>query len=247
VINFKTEFYKALAEEEVKYDVKGIVTLDRRIYPLGTDTKVLSTVFEMIVRPIVFRVASQNDLIVKEARAQNYYPDFTLMKGEKDKNKLAVDVKTTYREREGQKVNFTLGGYTSFLRTETKNIEFPYSQYAEDWIIGFIYKRKEPEESPAHIYNFAELDIIPEPFEDVAFFVARKWKIAGDIAGSGNTTNIGSISGTLEDFEREAGPFASKEEFLEYWRNYGRTAAEREKKYKNLGEFRAWKSAKLEK
>ena len=85
MINFKTEFYKAFAEEEVKYDVKGIVTLDRRIYPLGTDTKVLSTVFEMIVRPIVFRVASQNDLIVKEARAQNYYPDFTLMKGEKDK------------------------------------------------------------------------------------------------------------------------------------------------------------------
>ncbi len=85
------------------------------------------------------------------------------------------------------------------------------------------------------------LDEIPLPFEDVSWFVARKWKIAGDSAGSGNTANIGSISGDLDDFRNELGPFQSKEEFLEYWRNYERTAYERGGKYKNLTEFRRWR------
>jgi hypothetical protein len=231
-------------EPEISYLVKGIITAERRIYPLGTDTKVLSSVFEMIVRPVVYEVAENNGMVVREARTQNYYPDFTLMRNEADLKKIAVDVKTTYFKKEGGKVAFTLGGYTSFLRSETKNIEFPYSQYTEHWVIGFAYKRKMPEEMPAHAYGLEDIDRIPIPFEDVSFFVARKWKIAGEIAGSGNTTNIGSISGKLEDFENESSPFTSKEEFMEYWQNYGRTAAERAESYKNLEEFRKWKATR---
>lgn len=243
VLDFRSEFERLYEANRVNYEAKGIITADSKVYPIGTDTKVLSSVFELIIRPVVYEVALQNNLVVQEARAQNYYPDFTLMRDETDSQKIAVDVKTTYREKEGERVKFTLGSYTSFIRevSEAKNIEFPYRQYAEHWIIGFIYKRKSPEEAPAHIYEVAELEKIPIPFEAVSLFVAQKWKIAGDKAGSGNTTNIGSITGLLEDFQNEAGPFESEEEFLEYWRGYGRTASERAGRYKNLEEFRNWK------
>ena len=243
MFNFRSEFERIFSARNITYDVKGIITADRKIYALGTDSKVLSTVFELLVRPVIYQIAQQNGMVVREAKAQNYYPDFTLMKNEAEQ-KIAVDVKTTYRSHERSKFSFTLGGYTSFIRDETKNIEFPYSQYAEEWVIGFIYKRKFHEDAPNHIYELERLDEIPLPFENVSWFVARKWKIAGDRAGSGNTANIGSILGDLDDFRNEAGPFQSKEEFLEYWRNYERTASEREGKYKNLAEFRRWRLAK---
>ncbi len=241
MLDFRTEFERIFEEHNISYDVKGIITADEKIYSLGTDSKVLSTVFELLVRPVIYQVAQQNGMIVREAKAQNYYPDFTLMESAADDKKIAVDVKTTYRSRERTKVSFTLGGYMSFIRNETKNIEFPYSQYAEEWVVGFIYTRKSSGDDPNHIYELERLDEIPLPFEDVSWFVARKWKIAGESAGSGNTANIGSISGDLDDFRNESGPFQSKEEFLEYWRNYGRSASEREGKYKNLAEFRIWR------
>ena len=241
MLDFRTEFERIFEEHNISYDVKGIITADKKIYSLGTDSKVLSTVFELLVRPVIYQVAQQNGMIVREAKAQNYYPDFTLMEDEADDQKIAVDVKTTYRSQKRSKVNFTLGGYTSFIRNETKNIEFPYRQYAEEWVIGFIYTRKSSGDDPNHIYDLERRDEIPLPFEDVSWFVARKWKIAGESAGSGNTANIGSISGDLDDFRNESGPFQSKEEFLEYWRNYERTAPEREGKYKNLLEFRIWR------
>ncbi len=240
MLDFKAEFKRIFTQHNITYDVKGIITADKKIYSLGTDSKVLSAVFEMVVRPAIYQIAWENGMTVWEAQSQNYYPDFTLMENEADIKKIAVDVKTTYRSHKSSKVSFTLGGYTSFIRQERKNIEFPYSQYAEEWVIGFIYERKSLE-NPPHLYELERLDEIPLPFENVSWFVAQKWKIAGDRAGSGNTANIGSISGYLDDFRNESGPFHSKEEFLDYWRNYGRTAYERDGKYKNLTEFRSWR------
>ncbi len=173
-MHFKEDFENILAENEISYDSKGIVTANKKIYPLSTDTKVLSAIFEMIIRPTIYDIASNNDLEVREARAQNYYPDFTLMRDESDLNKIAIDIKTTYQKSKDGKVKFTLGSYTSFIReeNETKNIEFPYSEYSEDWIVGFIYKRRTAEEAPAHIYDIDEIDQIPTPFMDVSVFAA---------------------------------------------------------------------------
>ena len=69
---------------------------------------------------------------------------------ESDNQKIAVDVKTTYRRFTAGgtwKAGFTLGSYTSFMRRNTKNIVFPYERYAKHYIIGFIYTRVEVGES----------------------------------------------------------------------------------------------------
>jgi len=118
---------------------------------------------------------------------------------------------------------------------------FPFDEYSEHWVIGFIYNRVAEKKAGAeHSYSISDLLDIPLPFENVDVFVQEKWRISSDRAGSGNTTNIGSINGTLEDFEEGRGPFESEEEFLEYWRSYGRTKSDRTD-FSNIDGFRRLK------
>ncbi len=51
----------------------------------------------------------------------------------------------------------------------------------------------------------------------------EKWKIASNKSGSGNTTNIGSIT-YIADILQGRGIFAKlgEEWFNEYWQNYGK-------------------------
>jgi hypothetical protein len=227
-------------------EVTGILSGDDRVYSLGTDTKVLSTVFELMVNPLLFQLARDNGLVVRQPDKQNYYPDFTLMRDKLDNQKIAVDVKTTYRHfaKNGTwTASFTLGGYTSFMLKNTKNILFPYDQYAKHYIIGFIYTRVET--SGSKIFTLRRRKKAERPYKNVDWFVQEKHRIAGERAGSGNTTNIGSIvASSNAEFAKGNGPFAKAGEavFLDYWRNYAPKAADR--KYNNLSEYYKWKAGK---
>lgn len=242
-LNVKELLGPALKNLTTHYEVVGIIDRSGRIYPLGTDTKVLSTIFELIVRPLIYYLAAHSGYGIVEPTVQNYYPDFTLHRGEDDHQKIAIDVKTTYRDTYTARFSYTLGGYTSFIREgkESKNIVFPFPAYAEHWIIGFVYRRIVKKKGvDLRIYEYSDLEKMQLPFEEVDVFVQEKWRIASDRAGSGNTTNIGSIMGTLEDFENGCGVFSSQEEFLGYWRNYGRTKSARVGMYNNISEYRDW-------
>lgn len=231
----------ALSSVQNGYSLCGVVDRRARIYPLGFDTKVISTLFEIVTRQAVMAYADNAGLKLVEPEKQNHYPDFTLMRDEKDK-KIALDVKTTYRDKKDSKFSYTLGGYESYIRpgNETRNIVFPYSQYEQHWIIGFVYTRSAVKRNTSsRIYSFETLKEIPIPFDDVEVFMQEKWRIAADKAGSGNTTNIGSIKGTIDDFRNGKRVFRSNAEFLEYWRGYERRADMREKTYSNIQEFRA--------
>ena len=70
MLDFRTEFERIFEEHNISYDVRGIITADKKIYSLGTDSKVLSTVFELLVRPVIYQVAQQNGMIVQEAKAE---------------------------------------------------------------------------------------------------------------------------------------------------------------------------------
>lgn len=182
-------------------------------------------------------------LNVSNRRVQNHYPDFTFHKGCEANGKIAIDVKTTYRRNDGDRFAYTLGGYTSFIRpgNERKNIVFPFDQYTEHWVIGFVYNRIGTKKAQAeHRFALDQIADIPLPFENVEVFVQEKWRIASDRAGSGNTTNIGSINGTIDEFRKGNGPFESEDEFLAYWRAYGRTKADRAE-FSNISEFRRLK------
>ena len=225
------------------YAVCGIVDQAGSVYPLGADTKVLSTIFELVSRPAVYAAAKTLGYEVVEPTVQNHYPDFTYHRGLGKNGKIAIDVKTTYRMHDDDKFSYTLGGYTSFIRpgNERKNIVFPFPEYSEQWVLGFVYNRiAEKKAGAEHQYTVDQIGEIPLPFGNVEVFMQEKWRVSSDRAGSGNTTNIGSINATIDDFRAGNGPFTSEDEFLEYWRAYGRTKADRTD-FSNIREFRAFK------
>jgi hypothetical protein len=216
---FRKEFDEKVIEQDITWEAKGFYASDGRVYPFGTDTKVLSTVFESFCAPIILEIADKYDYIVAFAK-QTIYPDFTLTPIGKSLERIAIDVKTTYQEG-NRTIVFTLGSYTSFLRDGTKNISFPYNQYSAHWIIGFVYERCSGIASKVHEVKKIE-DLIC-PYKNVRYFIQEKYKIAGQRPGSGNTTNIGSFpTKDIEDLRQGNGPFSSLGErtFEEYWRNY---------------------------
>ncbi len=243
MFNFKDAFQAKLDARVHQYAVSGVVCQDGTVYPLGSDTKVLSTIFELLTRPLMMEIADEAGLQLIEPSVQNHYPDFTLCTGPDCKRKIAVDVKTTYIVKPTDTFNFTLGGYTSFIRpgNEHKNIVFPFHDYTEHWVVGYVYERVAEKRAAEYaVYSQDQVGDIPLPYKNVRVFVQEKWRISSDRAGSGNTTNIGSITGRIPDFQAGAGPFTSEKEFLDYWCNYGRTSADR-RNFKNISEYRAWR------
>jgi len=227
-MNFIAEFNKIITElypHGLEWELVGILTKQSRVYTLSYDSKILSGMFEIFCEPIVMKIAEINNYIVQKS-SQTVYPDFTLFKNKNDTNKIAIEVKSTYRKfnKDGNVKNFsyTLGSYKSYLRDPKgkKNILYPYREYKEHWIIGFLYSRN-PECKITQIKQVIEASQLESPFSDIEYFVQSKYKIAGRKPGSGNTTNIGSIkSNSIEDFQNGKKGFSSKAAFENYWKNY---------------------------
>jgi hypothetical protein len=240
-LDFPAEFIREMREQQLAFEIRGILTANDRILTLGTDTKVLSTVFELLCQPLVQAIADRHGFQLATA-PQTIYPDFTLLRNPQDPAKIAVDIKTTYRRPNGF-AKFTLGSYTSFLRNDTKNIKYPYSTYAKHWIVGFVYSRAEAEES--RVVALADRETVGCPYRDVEWFVQEKYKIAGLVPGAGNTANIASINtDNVENFRQGSGPFVDRGEkyFREYWANYATVNGM--KLYRTLAEFERWKAAR---
>ena len=204
------------------WEVEGILDKAGYVHPIDTDTKVISTVFERLTSPVLRSIAKQHGYVVETAN-QTTYPDFTLTRKSDGvvEHRIAIDVKTTYKSNT---MGMTLGGYNSFLRNGTKNILYPYSTYAEHWILGFIYQQ-----NPA--FDEYDLERLPTrgqiqcPYRDVFVFIREKAAISGLRAGSGNTKNIGSVKLTRpQDFATVQGPFLQfarwKQASDHYWRDY---------------------------
>jgi len=227
-MNFKQEFLKALNElhsDGLDWGLVGILTRKSKVYTLSYDSKILSGIFEILCEPVIMKLAETNSLDVKKS-LQNQYPEFTLCDLNFPDQKIAIDIKSTYRQRNILGIikpfGFTLGSYRSYLKDPLgkKGILFPYSEYKEHWVIGFLYDRN-PLYDKTEIKEIIEAAQLQPPYSNIEFFIQEKYKIAGKTTGSGNTTNIGSIkSRNLSDFEEGNGPFKSISEFEEYWKNY---------------------------
>lgn len=242
---FVSRFFTEVKTSKTDWLTVGFLGLDHRVFPFGTDTKVLSTIFESLCAPFISIIAKEHGYRV-ETSEQTVYPDFTLSPQNGEGDRIAIDIKTTYR-RFAAKGNpaafrYTLGSYTSFLRSGTKNIKHPYSDYSDHWVIGFLYSRN-PSLATAHHYSLADVTEQLCPYFDVDYFIQDKYKIVGETPASGNTTNIGSIQATnLDPFRKGTGPFAQlgKQKCDEYWKNYAKTKAERAKSYASLDQYLDW-------
>ncbi|QHQ74604.1 type II restriction endonuclease [Bacillus pumilus] len=238
--NFIDEFYKKVDDMNIDWNVKGLIGNNNQVYAIGSDSKLLGRIFEIIAAPVIKKIAEEHGYIVRIPEKQNTYPDFTLMKSEDDTEKIAIDVKTTYKEG-SKRLGYTLGSFTSYLRNNTKNIEFPYNQYKDHFVIGFLYDRNADAEE-GQITSYENIGLLDFPYYNVEYFVQRKINITGQKKGSGNTDNIGSISlRNLQEFKDANGPFASLPEklYLHYWRNYPKYT-QANKYYIDLSTYFEW-------
>lgn len=233
------EFYQRM--RGVDLDVYGIVDTKNRIHTLGTDSKIIGRVFEILMQPVLEEIAAAHGLILETPQSQTDYPDFVMMTDKDSKEKIAIDIKTTYVKKPNSSIKFALGSYTSYLRTNKKNIQYVYTDYAKHYVIGVVYQRN-AQAQESLVYDNAETGKIEIPYKNVRYFIQEKYKIAGENTGSGNTESIGSFrAGTIEELREGKGPFAElgKDIFELYWMYYPKYR-NKEKAYTTLEEFRAW-------
>ena len=216
-----------IATMDGQWTVKGFIDVYRSIYTISSDTKVVSKILEIHLFPKLLSFAEERGYALVLADHQNYYPDISFVKTDSNL-KFAVDFKTTYRREESPEFcnGFTLGSHGKYFtdRDSTKNIQFPYKEYAGHFCLGIIYSRhadRDVDETRA--YRIEDLQSIASVIRDIQFFVQEKWRIASDQRGSGNTANIGSIN-RIDDIVAGNGMFSvlGEEWFDDYWMNYGK-------------------------
>lgn len=232
-------FYRKMAS--VNLEAFGILDSSDCIHTLGTDSKIIGRIFEMYAQPILEEIARELEYTIFTPKSQTAYPDFVLFKPENPTEKIAIDIKSTYKKTERSKIKFTLGSYGSYMRNNTKNIEGRYTDYAKHYVICFVYKRNGAAQE-SRVYKYENRKDITFPYNDVKFFIQEKYKIAGDKPGSGDTENIGSFS--TKDFlklQNGEGPFSElgQDVFEIYWKYYPKYRSS-EKEYTSLKEFLDW-------
>ena len=244
-------FEKSISCTDNTWIIKGLIDVHKNVYPVSLDTKMVSKAMEILIFPLLQDFAGKNSLEMELSREQNFYPDIAFI-CPKTKEMFAVDIKTTYRINNTKANGMTLGAFTGYFRNResTKNISYPYSRFSSHIVLGIIYSQNGhlPEKN---VYSLEELKKIPSVIKDFKFFAQPKYKIASSRPGSGNTKNIGSITG-IDELLNGKGPFANlgEEVFDDYWMNYLTNdmarAWETPRPYSNLKEYFEYKSKNIE-
>ncbi|MBT4791437.1 MAG: restriction endonuclease [Halobacteriovoraceae bacterium] len=238
---------KAVSTKDGEWVIKGFIDTSKRIYTVSADTKVVSKIMELLIFPEITKFANDNNLQLILTAHQNHYPDITFK--DESGNLFAVDIKSTYRKNSRSVNGMTLGAFTGYFRNResTKNIPYPYKDYAGHYVLGLIYTRSDEDIDETTSYSIDDLSKIKSVVTDSEFFLAEKFKIAIDRPGSGNTKNIGGIT-LIEDLVNGKGPFSVLGEhvFDDYWTNYlttdmAKKEGHKEQPYKNLKTYAEYK------
>lgn len=238
-----------LLDADGNWAVRGFVDVYRSVFPMTSDTKVLSKVMEMLLIPIFLEAISDLPLSFEFAEQQNHYPDLTVV-DDATGARVALDLKSTYLVSPTKVNGFTLGAFTGYFRerTSTKNVLYPYGSYEAHLVFGVVYSKRAAVPEGGR-YSLDEIESIPSVAGNFQFIVQPKWAIATTRPGSGNTKNIGSIT-DLDALIKGQGPFTTFDDpeavFDDYWMHYltgeMARAAETIIPYRNLAEYKAFKT-----
>lgn len=221
LLQYSEDFKKILETPTGDWSVKGFIDIAKNIYTLSVDTKVISKIIELMMFPVLEKFAKEKNYQMIFSAEQNHYPDVTFLTPTGEK--IALDLKSTYRNGNGSVSGFTLGAFTGYFRyrESNKNITFPYREYSKHYILGAIYTKQEGKIDERNVYTIDDLEEILSVVRDFEFIVQEKYRIAKDRPGSGNTKNIGSCN-KIEDLRSGSGPFAKHgaKVFDDFWMHY---------------------------
>ena len=243
-------FRKVLTTPSGDWSVKGFIDIAKNIYTISVDTKVVSKIIELMMFPVLQKFAKENNFKMILSSEQNHYPDVTFIA--KNGQKIALDLKSTYRKTQNTVSGFTLGAFTGYFRfrDSRKNITFPYKEYSKHYILGIIYTKQEKIIDENKTYSIDDLEEILSVVKDFDFLVQEKYKIAKDRPGSGNTKNIGSCI-KISELKKGTGSFSKMgiKIFDDFWMNYmtiemARIAKLKKPPYANLKEYLRYRNIK---
>lgn len=238
------KFKSALSNDIGDWVVKGFIDTYQNIYAISADTKVISTLIELMLFPIITDFARRNSYTLHLAEHQNHYPDISFVAP--NGIKTAFDLKSAYRTSAKSVNGFTLGAFTGYFRDREskKNTTFPYGEYRKHYVLGIVYSRSSKVMNERTTFELKDLQNIESVAHDFTVLLQEKWKIASDKTGSGNTKNIGSVK-SIDDLANGNGVFASEGEqaFDDYWMNYltpdMARAIDSQVQYRSLSEYKA--------
>jgi len=245
------QFEKSVSTDEGEWIVKGFIDVAKNVYTISLDTKVISKILELLLIPEFVRFSKDFGYKLVLTKEQNFYPDITLISDQGEK--IAIDIKTTYRVNDLIVNGMTLGAFTGYFRDRTskKNIMFPYNEYVAHYVFGAIYTRvlfEEEDNMELKKYSIDNLKEIASVIKDFKFFLQEKYKIATSQPGSGNTKNIGSVK-SIKQILSGTGPFAELgvDTFDDYWMYFltadmARKVDLKVSPYRNLKEYLDYKN-----
>ncbi|MDR2426494.1 MAG: EcoRV family type II restriction endonuclease [Endomicrobium sp.] len=244
------DFRSVLETSNGDWTVKGFIDVFKNIYTISIDTKVISKIIELMLFPALERFAKDNSFIMEFSKEQNHYPDITFIT--KDKEKIALDLKSSYRTKTGGVSGFTLGAFTGYFRDRksNKNITYPYDNYTKHYILGVIYSKNIEKIDERKVYNLNNFEKIKSVVKKFDFIVQEKYRIAADRPGSGNTKNISSCN-KIADLKNGNGVFSQLgvKIFDDYWINYmtkemAKTAELSRPPYSNIKQYLNYRNIK---
>ena len=222
LLAYLNQYLYDIQDSDGNWTVKGFIDIFKNVYTISLDTKVISKVLEIMLFPKIRQFAIENNFDIVLSKEQNFYPDISFI-GKNNGEKVALDIKSTYRTSETTASGFTLGAFTGYFRNRTskKNITFPYGEYKKHYVLGIIYTKQDERIDEYKIYSIAELKRILSVIKDIEFILQEKYRIATDRPGSGNTKNIGSTT-KIEQMRDGSGIFSEYgiEVFDDYWMYY---------------------------
>ena len=205
LLEYLNQYLCDIQDSDGNWTVKGFIDIFKNVYTISLDTKVISKVLEIMLFPKIQQFAVENDFDIVLSKEQNFYPDISFI-GKNNGEKIALDIKSTYRTSETTASGFTLGAFTGYFRDRTskKNITFPYGEYKKHYVLGIIYTKQDG-----------------SVIKGIEFILQEKYKIASDRPWNGASKDIGSTA-KIDELREGSGVFADYgvDVFDDYWVYY---------------------------
>lgn len=153
LLSNEVKSYKGFLETDSKdWIVKGFIDIDKNVYTITNDTKVVSKIIEILLIPKLERFARNNGMTLELPSKQNFYPDLTFK--DEEGHLFAVDFKSSYYD--GNSVNgLTLGSYWGYFRERDtiKNMDYTYNSYSSHTVLGMLYKQSNVGSNEREVYS----------------------------------------------------------------------------------------------
>jgi hypothetical protein len=201
-----------------RWTIRGFIDDKGDIYDLPDIPQVITGLFQEIAKQRLkpfFRGKYHCEIVQGGARE---YPEITAFGGRLGEGKIAFDIKTTRRLSRNRVSGFSIGSYAGyFLHPEHKlpGCKFPYAEFKEHWLVGFVYTWN-PNADSLHMVDNIEV------------IISEKWKIASKSTATGTTFAISSVR-DLDKLRKGEGDFDSSAEFENFWRARGLRRESRKK------------------